>query len=87
MIGSRALTFRTSPMGVNMAFLRFRYGIEFDNRLRDRLDRIKIYHQLDDNQRQILNVLGELQDCQYGSKCIDGLDAEIGILYHRNQKT
>ena len=58
-----------------MAFLRFRYGIEFDNRLHDQLDCIKIYHQLDENQCQILNVLGELQDCKYGSKYIDGLDA------------
>ena len=36
-----------------MAFLRFRYGIEFDNRLHDQLDCIKLYRQLDENQYQM----------------------------------
>ena len=75
-IGNYALACATLPMGTNMAFLRFRHGIEFDNRLHDTLDCIKIYHQLDENQRQIRNVLGELQDCKFGSKYIDGLDED-----------
>ena len=76
MIGNHALAGATSLMDANMAFMRFRYGVEFDNRLYDQLDYIKIYHLLDDNQCQILNVLGELQDCKYGSKYINGLDAD-----------
>ena len=64
MIGNHALACATSPIGANMAFLRFRYGIKFYNRLHDQLDCKKIYHQLDESQCQILNVLGELQDCK-----------------------
>ena len=48
----------------------------FNFTIDDQLDYIKIYHQLDENQCQILNVLGELQDCKYDSKYIDGLDAD-----------
>ena len=53
-----------------MAFLvSDNYGIEFYNiLLHDLLDRMEIYHQLDENQCQILNALGELQDCKYGRK-------------------
>ena len=76
MIGNHALARATSLMGADMEFLRFRYGIEFDNRSHDQLDCIKIYHRLDENQCQILNVLGELQDCKYGSKNTNGLDAD-----------
>ena len=53
MIGNHALACATSRMGANVEFLRFRYGVEFDNRLNDQFDYIKIYHQLDDNQCQI----------------------------------
>ena len=50
-------------------------SIEFDNRLE--LDCIKIYHQLDDNQCQILTVFEELQDCKYSYKHIDGLYKDV----------
>ena len=79
MIGNHALACATSPMGANMAFLRFRYGIELNNRLHDQLDCIKIYQQLD--RCQISNVLGELQYCKSGSKYIDGLDEDDCIMY------
>ena len=42
-IGNHASACATSTIGANMAFLRFRYGIEFDNRLHDQFDCIKIY--------------------------------------------
>ena len=42
MIGNHALACAPSSMGTSMAFLRFRYGIEFDNRLYDQFDYIKI---------------------------------------------
>ena len=40
MIGNHALACAISPMGANMASLRFRYGIAFDNRFNDQLDYI-----------------------------------------------
>ena len=57
-VGNHALAFATAPMDANsMAFLRFRYRIQLDNRFHDQLNYIKRYHQLDENQCQILFML------------------------------
>ena len=55
-----ALTSARSPVGANMAFLRCKYGADFDTSVHTLLNCINVYHELDESHCSILNVLGEL---------------------------
>ena len=65
-----ALTSARSPVGANMAFLRCKYGADFDTSVHI------LYHELDESHCSILNVLGELLDCKSESSYIDCLNPD-----------
>ena len=52
-----ALTSARSPVGANMAFLRCKYGADFDTSVHTLLNCINVYHELDESHCSILNVL------------------------------
>ena len=71
-----ALTSARSPVGANMAFLRCKYGADFDTSVHTLLNCINVYHELDESHCSILNVLGELLDCKSESSYIDCLNPD-----------
>ena len=52
-----ALTSAMSPVGASMAFLRCKYGADFDSSVHTLLNCINVHHELDESHRSILNIL------------------------------
>ena len=63
-------------IAVNCAFLRCKYGADFDTSVHTLFNCINVYHELDESHCSILNVLGELLDCKSESSYIDCLNPE-----------
>ena len=79
LIRNIALTSARSPVGANMAFLRCKYGADFDSSVHTLLNFINVYHEMDESHRSILNILGELLGCKSESSYIDCLNPDEDI--------
>ena len=66
-----------------MAFLRCKYGTDFDSCVHRLLNCIHVSHALDESHRSILIILGELLDCNSESSYIDCLNPDdIDCMVH-----
>ena len=77
MLARRALRCSQSPMGANIAFIRFKYDIDFCTSLKTRAQSIRTYHQLNAVQCDYMDVLFTLRNCINGSQKIGFNSTEI----------
>ena len=62
-------------MGANVAFLRFKYDIDFCTSLKTRAQSTRTYHQLNAVQCDYMDVLFTLRNCINGSQTIEGFSS------------